>query len=139
MVRAQMAGTPRPTPFQLFTAALRPSHDEVSAMIMDIKRVCVTWLRTAHYLGINADTLRSWVSGRVPPTQGGARAVWLTWVLICRPGSIQTTGDLCTTGRFTERGNPATAGDRMKHPTKEEILPDDIIPEDGALGPKRKL
>lgn len=128
-----MGGTPRPKPLHLFCAAIRPTPDEVAAMVIDIKRVCVTWLRTAHYLGINGDTLRSWVSGRVTPTDGGARAVWLTWILICRPGAIQTTGDLCTSGRFTKRGNPATAGDRLKMPSKEEILPDDIIPQDGDL------
>jgi hypothetical protein len=129
---------PRPTHFQLFAGVLRPSHDEVSAMVRDIKRVCVTWRCTAHYLGVNVDTLQSWTSGRCVPTQAGARAVWLTWVLICRPGSIQTTGDLCTTGRFTARGNPATAGDRLKQIPKAEQLPDDIIPQAGTLAEYQK-
>jgi hypothetical protein len=106
-------------------------------MIMDVKRVCVTWRCTAHYFGIPHDTLRSWSSGRRSSNIASARAVWLTWVLICRPGSIQTTGDLCTTGRFTERGNPATAGDRLKQLPKE-ILPDDIIPQAGDLAERYK-
>jgi hypothetical protein len=121
------------TSFQQYCQELRPTPDEVASMLQDLKRVCVTWKRVSHYLGISPDNVIPWAVGRHVPSQGAARAVWLTWVLICRPGSILTTGDLCTTGRFTKRGNPATAGDRLKLPPKEDILPDDIIPQDGDL------
>ena len=70
------------------------------------------WKQVCQATGIPRRTLYSWRDGRKHPTPAAARAVWLIWCMICRPGSLQTVFDLSTSGRFTDRdrANPATAG-----------------------------
>ena len=104
-------------PWDIFLRSLQPTPDEVSAMIQDLRaRFDGEWRPVVQCAGVCRKSLYSWVNGdRVPPPSG-RRAVWLVWCMVCRPGSIRTTFDLATSGRFTarRRGDPATAGKLSK-------------------------
>lgn len=103
-----------PTDYERFSRLLYPSADEVSRMLADLRRVLGKYRKVKAVTGASDSSLRKWSSGEVHPGIPSSRLVWLTWCMICRPDEIQTVRDLVTCGRFTKRGDPATAGNRIK-------------------------
>ena len=100
-------------PWDLFLRAIQPTPGEVASMISDLRaKFQGQWRPVVQCTGIPRRTLCAIKYGTSKPTPGAARAVWLTWCLVCRPGALRTIRDLATSGRFTagDRGNPATAG-----------------------------
>lgn len=67
--------------------------------------------------------MNSWFNGKRSPSAASAKAVFIFWAMICRPGEIETVFDLATCGRFTRRGNPATAGGKLKRNLKRHHKP----------------
>ena len=106
-------------PWDLLTRALLPVPDEVAAMVCDLRsELGGEWRQVVQATGIAQRTMTSWINGGRKPPPASARAVWLCWCLVCRPGAIQTIYDLATSGRFTDggRGDPATAGTQTRAP-----------------------
>ena len=104
----------KPKPFEIFSRALQPTPDECALMISDIFRRLGSWEMVEVVTGIPQASLCAWLWGRKDPASAPAKAIFLLWSSICRPGELQTTFDLSTCGRFTKRGNPATAGGKLK-------------------------
>lgn len=105
---------PIPSEYERFLQAIPPTPDEVAMMLADLRRVFGKVGRVSRVLGLPARHLFEMSSNAGRPSRASARLIWIVWSLVCRPGELTTVFDLETCGRFTRRGNPATAGKRLK-------------------------
>lgn len=103
-----------PRVFELFVRNLQPSADECCVMSCDLHDKLGSWKTFEAITGIPRRTVGAWLSGYRAPTAAACKAVFLLWCMFCRPGELQTAFDVATCGRFTKRGNPATAGGKLK-------------------------
>jgi hypothetical protein len=101
----------QPKPYEWFIRAIQPTPDEVASMMIDLCRVCGDWAQVEITTGIPQIVACEWIWGRNRPSFAAAKAIFLYWAILCRPGEIDTVFNLSTCGRFTKRGDPATAGD----------------------------
>lgn len=123
----------KPRPFEVFQMLQHPTQDEVGHMLNDLRDKLGQWSEVSVITGMGTSSLQAWLDGRRNPSKPAARCIWLYWVTICRPGAIETTWDLSTCGRFTKRGNPATAGQRSKRNPKSSPSPDNVTAQDDEV------
>lgn len=96
---------------------LSASRTECLAMLRDLQALLGT--RFNAVTGIHHRNYCEWLRpGEAGPSLGWRRAIWLLWVMICRPGSVENLMDIATWGRFSWRhkdkgpgaADPARAG-----------------------------
>lgn len=104
----------QPRPYERFIRAVQPTPNEVAIMLVDLKRTLGDWNQIELVTGIPLKSACEWIWGRKRPSASSTKVIFLFWSLICRPGELETLFDLSTCGRFTKRGDPATAGGKLK-------------------------
>lgn len=111
-----------PEDWDTFARACIATDDEAFCMLCDIKRkLGGPWAAVAQFMGCSEHAIRQWgAKGKMLPS--ARKLIFLSWVLICRPGSCQTFLDVVCWGRTTKRGNPETAGKGFTRHPKSSAL-----------------
>ena len=78
-----------------------PSSTDVQRMIGDLARVVGSQTQVAEFLGTTYRVTAAWCSMERNPSGAARRAIWLLWVILCRPRRRITVGDLLTWGRVS--------------------------------------
>lgn len=94
----------------VLSAASKLTLDEVVCMLGDIRHAIGSLTGTARFLDVGLRDVSAWIAGRRKPVSATRRLIFISWLLICRPGIRVTYLDIICNGRTTKRGNPATAG-----------------------------